>query len=708
MNYHRKSAFDQDLSRIDQNPSCIESCEPRLALSASIAGDLMLQAFGDAIESPDAAEDSSQNHSGISDLTQQATEVREATGLDGSGQTVAVIDSGVAYDHVALGEGFGPGYRVVGGWDFAENDSDPYDDGPAGYHGTHVAGLLAGLDSEHAGVAPGADIVALRVFDDQGLGELSWIESALQWVYANRDSFDDPITTVNLSVGAALNDANQVDAMEMLEDELALLRESDILVFAASGNLYGNNAQPGVLYPASSDSVVSVSSTNDRGFLSDFAQRETGVLASQGESIRSAVPDHVYGWDGKVDDYASLDGTSMATPQVAGASILLRQAMTERGLEPTAHQILELLHDSATTSVDADSGETFHTVNLQAALDLLGGDAQEDWESVNGRLQGTNQAEDVEIDLRDGVDIRINGQSIAVPSLSSQQPFVIDVGGGSDELRILGSDSAERLVLRPDSDLGNSLTTNQFEIELRGFERLRFDGGGGPDRASLYDAETSDTLTSEPGKATLKGIGFEFEVTNVPRVYVHATAGGNDTAFLHDGSGDDQLAVRPRFSSLRSEDHFQLAYGFERVYAYANAGGNDVAELYDSPGDDTLSISEGRSIISGPDYQVSARGFDSTIGHATAGGDDLARIYSTSPDSQWHATSDRVQWTGDDDTVRVARGFERTEAFEQWQPIPIRNQAIELPFDRSMLDDEDAIRRDLEASRAVFEAFGKL
>lgn len=693
---------------MEKDPSRIESCEPRLALSASIAGDLLLQAFGDAMESPDLAEDPSQSHSSPFDLTAQAAEIRDATGLDGSGQTVAVIDSGVAYDHVALGEGFGPGYRVVGGWDFAEADPDPYDDGPAGYHGTHVAGLLAGLDSQHAGVAPGADIVALRVFDDHGLGELSWIESALQWVFENRDTFDDPITTVNLSVGAALNEENQADAREMLEDELALLRENDILVFAASGNLYGEDGQAGVLYPASSDLVVSVSSTNDQGLLSDFAQREAGVLASQGESVRSAIPDHVYGWDGKVDDYAGLDGTSMATPQVAGASMLLRQAMMERGLEPRANEILEVLHESATATVDSDSGQTFHSVNLNAAIDLLNGDPQDGWEPVNRRLHGTNQAEDVEIDLRDGLDIRVNGQRIAIPKISSQQPFVIDVGDGSDELRIFGSESAERLVLRPDSDLGNRLATNQFEIGLRGFERLRFDGGGGPDRASLYDAETSDTLTSEPGKAILKGIGFEFEVTNVPRVYVHATAGGNDTAFLHDGAGDDQLAVRPRFSSLRSEDHFQLAYGFERVYAYANAGGNNVAELYDSPGDDTLSISEGRSIISGPNYQVSARGFESTFGHATAGGDDLARIYSNSPDSQWHTTSDRVQWTGEDDTVRVARGFERTEAFEQWQPISIRTQAIEFPFERLLLDEENAIRRDLEASRAVFEAFGKL
>src|SRR5690349_1138556 len=52
--------------------------------------------------------------------------VRGNYGLTGAGQTVAIIDSGIAYDHPALGGGYGAGHRVVGGWDFAENDANPY------------------------------------------------------------------------------------------------------------------------------------------------------------------------------------------------------------------------------------------------------------------------------------------------------------------------------------------------------------------------------------------------------------------------------------------------------------------------------------------------------------------------------------------------------------------------------------------------------
>ena len=75
-------------------------------------------------------------------------------GFDGEGQTVVIIDSGIAYDHEALGNGFGVNSRVVGGWDFAENDADPYDDGPTGFHGTHVAGIVGSSDADHKGLAP--------------------------------------------------------------------------------------------------------------------------------------------------------------------------------------------------------------------------------------------------------------------------------------------------------------------------------------------------------------------------------------------------------------------------------------------------------------------------------------------------------------------------------------------------------------------------
>ena len=193
-------------------------------------------------------------------------------------------------------------------------------------------------------------------------------------------------------------------------------------------------------------------------------------------------------------------------------------------------------------------------------------------------------------------------------------------------------------------------------------------------------------------------------------MFTHATAGGDDTAYLHDSAGDDELSVRPQFTSLRNEDTFQLAYGFERVYAYANNGGIDTAEIYDSAGDDTLNVSANRSIISGPDYQVSARGFSSVIGYATAGGDDVARIYADSTSSRWNSTDDILQWTGQNDDVRIARGFERTEAFEDFQPIALTPLSQTSPVDWLLEDEndrQDRAAQEAEAARSVFADFGR-
>lgn len=707
---------------LEADEVAIEPVEQRLALSASLAGAMLLEVLGVesldpqtsqadslSVEIQSASPDpTTANPIGSSpNLLSQAAELRTSRGFDGAGQTVAVIDSGVAWDHIALGGGFGPGYRVVGGWDFAENDANPYDDGPAGYHGTHVSGLLAGSTDGFAGIVPGADIVALRVFDDSGAGSLQWIESALQWVHENQNSFDSPITTINLSVGATLSDANRAEAMAMLEDELALLNQDNILVFAASGNFFrGGEGQNGVLYPASSPSVVAVASVNEAGSLSGFAQRESGILGTRGESIVSAVPDHVFGWDGKVDDFAALDGTSMATPQVAGASMLIRQSMIDEGLEPTADEVLDRLRRSAVERVDPLSGASYHTINLNGAIGEPATSAEE-FPSLS-RFDGTNQREQVELDLRDGIQMRVGGVTYKLESQSPDATITIDVGGGDDSLRIIGSDVAERLILRPGVDATSSLSTNAYRIELRGFENVTFEGGGGPDRATLFDSASSETLRSRPGQATLSGIGFQFDVLDVPRVFVHATAGGNDTAFLYDSVGDDTLSVRPQFTSLRSSDTFQLAYGFERVYAYASAGGFDAVEMFDSVGDDIMSISSSRSIITGPGYHVSASGFESTEGKATAGGNDVARVYADLSDANWDVTSDRIQWTGQNGAVRIARGFEQAEAFEQFQRVELFQLSANSSLTPWYLEDAKLrAAREADATRALFAALGE-
>ncbi len=297
---------------------------------------------------------------------------RNDYGFDGTGQTVVVIDSGVAWDHVDLGGGFGPGYRVVGGWDFTEeNDADPYDDGPAGAHGTHVAGIIGSSHAVHTGVAAGVDLVALRVFNDTGQGHFSWVEEALQWVHENRDAFENPITTVNLSLGTIWNGESLPD-WATLEDEFAQLEADGIFISVAAGNAFATYNDVGLSYPAASEYVVAVASVDDTGQFSDFSQRSQRVIAAPGSNVTSTVPDYVGNFNRITDDYLTLSGTSMAAPYVAGASVLIRQAFGFAGrMDVTQDDIYDVMRQTADLFYDPATEASYHRLNLKAALDAI-------------------------------------------------------------------------------------------------------------------------------------------------------------------------------------------------------------------------------------------------------------------------------------------------------------------------------------------------
>jgi subtilisin family serine protease len=298
--------------------------------------------------------------------------VRAKYGLTGNGQTVVVIDTGIAWDQYALGGGIGPNNRVVGGWDFAENDAIPYDDAPGGTHGTHVAGIVGAANGESdIGVAPGADLVALRVFDDSGGGSFSLVESALKWVHENRNAFQYPITTVNLSLGAAWN-SDELPPWATLEEELSQLESDGIFISAAAGNNFVDYAAPGLAYPAASPHVVPAMSVDDNGQLSYFSQRDSRAIAAPGRDINSTVPDFAGNNDSVPDDYATRSGTDRAAPYLAGASVLIRQAMELSGYEDITQQtIYDHMVATADSIYDSATEQNYRRLNLARAIDTL-------------------------------------------------------------------------------------------------------------------------------------------------------------------------------------------------------------------------------------------------------------------------------------------------------------------------------------------------
>lgn len=308
------------------------------------------------------------------DENTQADAVRQKYGLLGRGQTVAIIDSGIAYDHFALGGGLGENFRVVGGRDFtSENDPNAYDDpGPLGGHGTQVASVATGnVGSDGPGVAPNADLVALRVFGDNGSGFFNWVESALRWVHENRNAFENPITTVNLSIGFEWN-STTIPPGSIIEDELAQLKADGIFIAASAGNSFTNYGVPGLAYPAASPHVVPAMSVDSNGQLSFFSQRHPIAIAAPGRLLQTAVPDYLGNHNGVADDFSLASGTDMSAPFLAGASVIVREAFLFNGASSVTQQtIYNHLLNTADETYDSATDQEYKRLNLLAAVDAL-------------------------------------------------------------------------------------------------------------------------------------------------------------------------------------------------------------------------------------------------------------------------------------------------------------------------------------------------
>ncbi len=302
----------------------------------------------------------------------------QVNGYTGRGYTVAVIDTGVDYRNPALAGDY------LGGWDFVDNDADPMD---LNGHGTHVAGIITGSDPAYLGIAPDVKFVALRVLDATGSGQYGSVLSALQWVQAHRDEYN--IVAVNLSLGSGNYTVNPYN---FLDSTLAQLKSAGVFVAAASGNsFYSNNSQQGLGFPAISQYVVSVGAVWDANYgsvawanggrdfttaadrITSFTQRSADLdLLAPGAFITSTYLNNTY---------ASLAGTSMASPVAAAAAVIVHQALDASGqsARATPDNILSILQSSGKTIIDGDdendnvvnTGLSFKRIDLVAAIDAV-------------------------------------------------------------------------------------------------------------------------------------------------------------------------------------------------------------------------------------------------------------------------------------------------------------------------------------------------
>ncbi|CAN5900274.1 subtilisin AprE [soil metagenome] len=265
-------------------------------------------------------------------------------GNKGANVDVFVVDTGIDSDHPNLQpivDGYAPvackGRNCRQSWD---DDNE---------HGTHVSGTIAARANTLGvvGVAPAANLHAVKVLNAQGSGSYSGIIQGIQWV--TRYSAANP-RVINMSLGGTGTDTGCNNGTDALHDAVCAAVKAGVTVVVAAGNENDNAANH---TPAAYDEAITVSATGNEGddgvgnydFFAYFTNWGPDVdIAGPGYHVLSSVPG---------GGYATFSGTSMATPHTAGAAALYLS--THRSASPAAVRSALIAATTSTSGFRNDS-----------------------------------------------------------------------------------------------------------------------------------------------------------------------------------------------------------------------------------------------------------------------------------------------------------------------------------------------------------------
>jgi len=308
--------------------------------------------------------------------------------FNGSGISVAVIDTGVDYTHTLLSPAIVTKNGVKIGRDFINDTEEGSKQGAFTFfsadnnpedvlgHGTHVAGIIAARNPD-VGVAQGAGIIGLKALDDSGSGSLDDILSALRWVSANADSYN--IRVVNMSLGFGF--FTQLDEFDPFRIAISDLEAQGITVVSAAGNSFAfsdgirDSSSPGIASTLNvgatwKDGVNSFTNwgngaidyTTGARRITSFSQRPPAgantldnEIFAPGAIITSTIPNNGLDPSAPNSLLGDLAGTSMAAPTVAGIVAIMQDAALQLGgryLSPA--EVRQIITSTATSINDGD------------------------------------------------------------------------------------------------------------------------------------------------------------------------------------------------------------------------------------------------------------------------------------------------------------------------------------------------------------------